>query len=223
MKSSFTRILLACSMCCIGAAIVHADDSMSSSSSMQMSAPKAGPEAKALEKFFGANATWTGTMPAGVWGPDSKESKTHGSAMCKPVLGGMWYTCDVVDAMGTGKQAMTWKGHMLVGYDMNTKAYKGTCIDNMGAMTSFNGTLDGDTFTLETPDAVSMMGQMMKDRLTWTMNSDGTVAFTDAHQMAGSNDWVTAESATMHSMKTMAMHKSTAAKSEKMATTEGKK
>jgi Protein of unknown function (DUF1579) len=224
MKVSLTRLVLACAMCgFVAAAVVHADD-MSSSSSMQMKQqmPTPGAESKALEKFFGSNATWTGNIPAGAFGPDSKASKSHGHMMSTPLYGGFWYMCDVTDAMGSGKEAMTWKGHMMVGYDMATKSYRGTCIDNMGQMTTFNGTLDGDKFTLETPEPVSMMGQMMKDRLTWTLNADGSsCAFTDEHQMAGASDWTTAETATMHSSKSMASHH-TAAKSEKMASSEKK-
>ena len=164
-----------------------------------MMMPKAGPEAKALAPVFGIDAAWTGNVEAGAMGPDSQEMTSHGTATGHAILGGMWYTCDVVDTYGASKDAMTWKGHMLVGYDMAAKAYRASCVDNMGALMMFNGTMEGDKFVLETPTEVMMMGQMMKDRLTWDMSDPKAVKFTDEHQ-SGGGDWKLVESATMRTM-----------------------
>jgi hypothetical protein len=103
---------------------------------------------------------------------------------------------------------MTWKGHMVVGYDVNAKAYKATCVDNMGSLTNFDGMLEGTKFTLVTPTEVMMMGQMMKDRLTWDMADPKAIKFTDEHQVGGGN-WTLIESTTMMAtaMKPMAAKK----------------
>ena len=187
--------LIACSAMiltlALGAALAAADE--------MMMMPKAGPESMALAKFFGKNATWTGHCPAGAMGPDSKEVTTHGKVTTHSMYGGLWYACDVEDMMGTGKQAMTWKGHMIVGWDMGAKAYRGFAVDNMGVGTPWEGQMEGNKFSLWTPNDVMMMGQMMKDRLTWVINDDGTVAFTDEHKV-GEGDWMVAETGTMKMM-----------------------
>jgi len=162
-----------------------------------MAMPKPGAEMKAIAPIFGVGAaTWKGDVSAGGMGPNSPATTSHGKVATHTMLGGLWYACDVEDTYGTGKEAMTWKGHMLVGWDSNAKAYKGSCVDNMGAMASFDGSLDGTKFTLVTPSEVMMMGQMMKDRLTWDMADPKAIKFTDEHQVSG-GDWMVVESATM--------------------------
>ena len=168
----------------------------------QMAPPKAGPESMALDKYFGKSVMWTGQVAAGVMGPGSMATTSHGKAMCHKTLDGFWYTCEVEDMMGAGKDAVTWKGHMFVGYDLGTKAYKGVAVDNMGMLTMFDGTMSDNTFVLETPQEVMMMGQMMKDRMTWEMGAGGMMTFKDEHQMGG-GDWMLAESGTMKPMATM--------------------
>src|SRR5439155_10850454 len=117
-----------------------------------MPMPKAGPEVAAIAPIFGVGAAaWKGTVEAGAMGPESKATTSHGKVTLHTVLGGMWYACDVEDTYGVGKDAMTWKGHMVVGYDVNAKAYKATCVDNMGTLTNFDGMLEGTKFTLVTP------------------------------------------------------------------------
>jgi hypothetical protein len=198
MKKLTLLMIAAVLMCC--SAIAIADEMKGGAMEM----PKAGDEVKALSKVFGGNMTWTGECPAGSMGPDSPAMKTHGTAMCKSMLGGMWYMCDVQDMMGSGKNAMTWKGHMLVGYDMGAKAYRASCVDNMGTMTEFNGTLDGDKFVLETPGETMIMGQSMKDRLTWDWSDPGVVKFTDEHMPTG-GQWMVFETGTSM-MKSAAAH-----------------
>ena len=162
----------------------------------KMEMPKPGPEVKALAPVFGVNGTWHGKVEAGATGPDSKETVSHGKAMCHPMLGGMWYACDVEDTWGTGRDAMTWKGHMTVGYDLGSKSYKASVVDNMGTITMFDGTLNGTTFALETPNEVMVMGAMMKDRLTWDFSDPKAIKYTDDHK-ASDGDWKLCESATM--------------------------
>jgi hypothetical protein len=165
-----------------------ADEAKPESGSMTMTM-KPGAEPGELAKFFKGTATWKGNCPAGAMGPNSPAMSTKGEATFKEMLGGWWYVGDVSDEMGSGKDAMTWKGHMIVGWDGGAKAYKAYSADNMGSSASWTGTLDGDKFVLETDQPVMQMGQSMKDRLTWARNADGTINFTDEHQLAGSTDW----------------------------------
>jgi hypothetical protein len=184
----YALVILA-AVCVVAAAgVARSDESMAM--------PTAGPEVKALAPIFETGGTWKGKMEAGAMGPESKETVTHGKAVSRPILGGLWYACDVEDNAGTGKDAMSWKGHILVGYDLTSKSYKAACVDNMGTITMFDGRLEGSKFVLETPNEVMMMGTMMKDRLTWDFSNPKAIQFTDEHMVSG-GDWQLAESATM--------------------------
>lgn len=195
----------ACVLCLLAALVagsaalaLAADQPAGAAAQSSMAMPTPGPEAKALEPFFGRTVIWTGTAPAGSMGPDSKETATHGRAICHPMYGGFSYGIDVEDAFGSGNSEFTWKGHMVVGYDSGTKTYKGLSADNTGELVTWNGTLDGDKLVLESAAPILMMGQMLNDRLTWVRQSDGSLAFTDEHQAQGGGDWTLAEKATMH-------------------------
>ena len=158
--------------------------------------PKPGDEIRAIAPIFGTSGTWHGKVEAGAMGPDSKATVSHGKAMARSILGGMWYACDVEDTWGAGKDAPTWKGHMVVGYDLTSKSYKATVVDNMGAISMYDGTLNGTTFVLETPNEVMIMGMSMKDRLTWDFSDPKAIKFTNDH-MASGGDWKLCESATL--------------------------
>ena len=167
------------------------DDMKGGESAMAM--PKAGEESKKLGAFFAHGGTWTGKLPAGAMGPDSKEMTSKGKAVCKEMFNGMAYSCDVTDAMGK----MTWMGHMVTGWDMASKSYKSVMADNMGTITSWTGTMsdDGKKFALESDKEMQMGNSpMFKDRLTWDMTS-GKMMFTDEHGVNG--QWSMWESAEM--------------------------
>jgi len=76
------------------------------------------------------NGSYTGTHV----GPDGKEAPTKGKQTCKWLPGNMWAACDIEMSMGTGKTAMKWMGHLVMGYDMMAKGYRGVMTDNMGMM-----------------------------------------------------------------------------------------
>ncbi len=190
MKMRVAGLLLLCAACSVTA--VRADEPSKDMGSMDMTKP--GAESAAIAKFFAGTATWNGKVSAGAMGQNSPEMTSKGQAVGKQILGGWWYATDVQDMVGTGKDAMTWKGHMVVGWDGGAKAYKAYSVDNLGSSAAWTGTLDGDKFVLETDQPVMQMGMSMKDRLTWVLNGDGTANFTDEHQMAGSSDWVMFES-----------------------------
>ena len=190
-------------MCC---SVALADDMKSNGAMSMPTGPSA--ETKAIAKIFNSSYTWTGDVAAGSMGPDSPAMKSYGKAVGHTMLGGYWYACDVEDRWGEGKNSMTWKGHMLVGYDNNTKGYVGMCIDNTGGSCTYQGQLNGTIFSLETPNEVSIMGQMMKERLTWDWTEPGSIKFTDEHQIGGA-DWKASETAIMkHGSSTASNHTS---------------
>jgi hypothetical protein len=178
----------------VGGSAPRAAAQQSAGMGQTMMMPKQGPEMAAITKLFGHGATWEGQVPEGALGPKSPATKSHGRATCGSIVDGFWYVCHIEDTMGDGKAAKTWKGQMIVGYDVATKSYRGVTADNTGAMTIYDGHMDGSTLTLETPSPVMMMGVMMKDRLTFVGGSDGMMTrFTDEHQVGGSGPWMAFE------------------------------
>jgi len=158
-----------------------------------MEMPKPGAEHKALKPFFGGSLTWAGKMPAGAMGPGSPEMKTHAKQNCRALYGGFSYLCEFEDASGSGKQALTWKGHFVISWDPAAKTYKSFGVDNFGGIMSLKGELTGKKFVLVTSEPAVMMGQAFQDRLTWDLE---TMRFTDEHAAPGSSDWKIFEEAT---------------------------
>jgi hypothetical protein len=205
MKRNMLVFAVVCAM--VSAVAAWAADQPAGGAPPEM--PKPGAESKALAPFFGKGGTWTGKVSAGAYMPGSPEMTSKGKAVCHEAMGGFCYMCDVEETTGSGKQAMTWKGHMVVGYDMNAKAYHSFTADNMGALNEMDGTLDGNKFVLTTKAPITVMGQTMDDRLSWEHNSDGTVTFTDEHRPQG-GDWALAETSVMHPPATKSAAKSAA-------------
>jgi hypothetical protein len=168
------------------------------SGDMAMMPMKPGAETKALEPFFGKGGSWSGKVVAGAMAPDSKEMPSKGKATCKTVAGGFFYACDVEETMGAGKQAMTWKGNMVVGWDVAAKAYRSYSAGNFGNILEYNGTLDGKKFSLENPTAFDMMGHQVKERLTWDMSDAKATKFTLERSTDG-GEWKVFETADMKS------------------------
>ncbi|MGE5176706.1 MAG: DUF1579 family protein [Hyphomicrobiales bacterium] len=156
----------------------------------EMAPPKSGPETAAVLSLFGHGATWDGQVPAGALGPNAPATTSHGRAVCGPAVDGFWCRCEIEDRMGEGKNAKTWRGHMVVGYDVPSKAYRAFIADNTGAFQVFDGTMEGNTLTLTTPQPISFMGMMLRDRLTFVGGPDGVIAsFKDEHQV-GDGPWM---------------------------------
>ena len=112
-----------------------------------MEMPKPGPEQDALKPFV-HNGSYTGTH----MGPDGKESPEKGKQTCKWLPGNMWASCDIEMTMGTGKTAMKWNGHLVMGYDNMAKGYRAVMTDSMGMMGRMKGTLDGKKMVWESMD-----------------------------------------------------------------------
>lgn len=153
-----------------------------------------GREDEAIAPLFTGSYTWTGQIPAGVTAANAPATTTQGQASCRKILDGLWYACDITDRM-QGGEAM--HGHLAVGYDRGAKAYRGVMLDNMGSsLAPLDGTLDGKRFALETPTDVTMMGQRMKDRITFNFTDPNNIKFTDEHKLPG-KDWQVFETSTL--------------------------
>lgn len=102
-----------------------------------MEMPKPGPDQEALKPFV-RSGSYTGTRV----GMDGKEMPSKGKQTCKWLPGGMWASCDIDMTSGTGKSAMKWMGHLVMGYDTMAKGYRAVMTDNMGMMGRMKGTLE---------------------------------------------------------------------------------
>jgi len=201
MMKPFILSVLVSSMVCTAAIAVADDMPATGMSHDTMAMPTPGPEIKSLYNFFGATTIgWTGTCPAGAMGPDSKQMETHCKGTAHYVADGFGVAWDIENVMGSGKDAMTWKGHMVSAWDPNTKQYRSSMVDNMGGLTEWTGTLEANKLTWETPEPFMAMGEMHKERISWTKNADGTIAFLDEVQPQGA-DWKTMETATFKAPK----------------------
>lgn len=163
-------------------------------SGMEMQRPKPGPEDEKLAPFFAKGTSWTGEVPAGAMGPESKATRSHGKATCSAIFNGLAYHCDVQDTIGSS----TWKGRLTTAWDRLSNSYKATLVDNMGTITTWTGEMseDGNKYVLTSNEEMKMgaEGPAFKDRLTWDKSS-GRLIFTDEHQVDG--NWQLFEKADM--------------------------
>jgi hypothetical protein len=168
------KLLLAVSLCTFG--IAHAQSGKSdkpatppsggtasggTAAPPMMEMPKPGPDQDALKPFV-HNGAYTGTRMM----PDGKEQPEKGKQTCKWLPGNMWASCDIDMTSGTGKTAMHWMGHLVIGYDTMAKGYRAIMTDNMGMLGRMKGTLDGKKMVWESMDEVKMPGMPTKERVT---------------------------------------------------------
>jgi hypothetical protein len=131
---------------------------------------KAGDETRALLPIA-IDATWTGRIPANAMKQGTPEMKAKGSQDCKWSPDGLWLVCDMKETMGEGKDAMKWRGHVMLGYDYLNKEYRSLVVDNMGASMIMNGKVDGNVLVLTSmidmnaPDGTKCKGRITLD---WT-------------------------------------------------------
>jgi hypothetical protein len=159
--------------------------------------PKPGPETTALAPFA-ANLAYSGTTKPGAMGPGSPEVPSKGTHKCKWTLDKLWLDCDIVDVSGTGKQAMTWKGHIILGWDFEAKAYHALVADSFGGSQLLSGKLGEDKkLVMTTVGDVTMMGQPFKYRITYDLSDPKAIKFTDERLIGKEKDWMLAEEAVM--------------------------
>jgi hypothetical protein len=153
--------------------------------------PKPGEQHQALQPFV-KSAAFTGKMMAGAMGPGSPELPTTGRSTCKWMLSGLWAACDITGTVGTGKQAMKWAAHWMVGWDFASKDYRGAFLDTEGLMTWWKGTLADNKLVMTTVGDVMMAGQPVSMRMTFDASDAKAVKMTTEHKMKG-GDWKVVE------------------------------
>jgi hypothetical protein len=146
--------------------------------------PRPGEETSRLARLF-RSGTWKGRMVPGALGPGSPELPTRGTLNGQAVGDGWWFLCDIESTAGTGDKALTWKGHLVVGWDPSSNAYKGLLVDNVGMMVPLNGELTTAKFVLTSARPLPLLGTMTSARFTWDFSDPNEVKFTNEHQVNG--------------------------------------
>jgi len=131
-----------------------------------MVSPKAGPETKALERFYPeGKVTWTGAVKAGGMGPGSPEMPAEGKGTLKWIMDGLWVVCDFEqDQYIAGQKAITWKAHWVAGWDFAAQEYRAVAFDSNGRSGLFRGKIKGNKLTWESMSDMTIMGQSIKLR-----------------------------------------------------------
>jgi hypothetical protein len=169
------KLLMAVSICTCGIAFAQAPSGKSATpppgkptappsgaAAAPMEMPKPGPDQEALKPFI-HNGSYTGTHMM-----EGKEMPEKGRQTCKWLPGGMWASCDIEMTSGSGKTAMKWNGHLVMGYDNMAKGYRAVMTDSMGTMSRMKGTLDGKKMVWESMDEMKggPPGMPTKERVT---------------------------------------------------------
>jgi hypothetical protein len=144
---------------------------------------KPGPETLALKTFF-RSVTWSGKAGAAT---------TRGKSTCGWILDGLFAACEMEESSG-GKPA--WKGHFVVGWDVDAKEYRAVMVDNGGSVGMLAGKLDGKKLVLASPGESSYLGKPTRFRLTWDASDGAAIRFTEELAVAG-GAFTVGEEATM--------------------------
>ena len=153
-------------------------------SDISLGPAKPGLETEALKKFFpdGANVTWIGTVKEGGMGPGSPKMTAKGKGTFKWIMNGLWAMVDMEqDQFVAGKKTLTWKAHMVVGWDFSAKAYRAIVADSNGSTALFNCEIEGDKFIMRA-DAI-IMGQPTKIRMTQDHTNPQAVAWKNEYSV----------------------------------------
>lgn len=150
-----------------GASSASAEDTPPAKMGPKLAKPSA--ETRALLPIA-VDGSWTGMVPANAMGDGAAEMPTNGSQDCKWSVDNLWLTCNIRDKMGLGKDALTWRGIITIGYDYLNKEYRASVVDNFGTMNLMTGKLDGNKLALTSVLDTIVEGKKCKGRLTfdWT-------------------------------------------------------
>src|SRR5687767_14696820 len=92
--------------------------------------PARGPQLRALERFFPAKTTWTGTIEANGMGAGSPQMEAVGESTSHWIMHDLWLQCDCSqEQFVDGRRVHTWQLHLVVGWDVATQAYRAVMVD----------------------------------------------------------------------------------------------
>ena len=126
-----------------------------------------GPEMEALAPFF-YDCTWKGTVYAHMQGPGSPEMEAVGAMTCRPIMEGLWLACDgYQDQFADGEKLLTWKLHLVIGWDVTACEYRAVLVDSNGTAALLRGAIEGSRLVMTPAGAVQTAGEMGTIRVVW--------------------------------------------------------
>ncbi len=91
-----------------------------------------GPETEALRRFL-VDCTWAGDVEAGGMGPGSPAMTAIGRATVEWISDGIWAVSDLEQQQFVGgKEVLTWKAHLIAGWDFSAREYRASVADSNG-------------------------------------------------------------------------------------------
>jgi hypothetical protein len=162
--------------------------------------PKPGPEIAALKKTLARDWIIRGHIPAGMMWKNSPAVPTSGYWKCDWVLGGMWASCYVLDAVGpvkdgkgqgplAGGQKWGYQALQYLGWDVEAKTYWYVGFDTEGGTYFMPGRLVGSKFIFESSDYRISQGIQQKFRFTWDLSDPEAVTFVQDNLVKGETAW----------------------------------
>lgn len=128
---------------------------------------RSGPEMDALTQFF-FDCTWEGTVYPDMQGPGSPEMEAVGSMTCRPIMDGLWLECDgYQDQFANGEKLVTWKLHLVIGWDVTAREYRAVLVDSNGTAALLRGEIEGSRLVMTPAGTVQTAGQIGTIRVVW--------------------------------------------------------
>jgi hypothetical protein len=144
-----------------------------------------GPEMQALARFF-YDCTWTGKVYANMQGTGSPEMEAAGGMQRQPLMDGLWIAGDgYQDQFVDGKKLLTWKLHMVAGWDAIAREYRAVLVDSNGTATLLRGAIDGARLVMTPVGTVATAGQMGTLRLVWDATDPQAVVWRNEASVDG--------------------------------------
>ena len=144
-----------------------------------------GPEARSLPLFF-HDCTWVGTVYANMQAPGSPEMEARGGMRCQWIMDGLWLECDgFQDQFVDGEKILTWKLHLVVGWDVAAHEYRAILVDNNGVSALLRGEMDGPKLVMTPLNHLQASGQQVALRFVWDATDPNAVLWRNEVSVAG--------------------------------------
>lgn len=148
--------------------------------------PPRGPELKALERFFPAQTTWTGTIEANGQGPGSPPMDVIGGGVSHWIMDGLWLQSDCSQEQYVdGRCVHTWQLHLVIGWDSPTQTYRATMLDNNGFVSLLDGRIEGDRLLMLLEMRPDTAAQPLVFRFIWDASEQGVITWTNESSVGG--------------------------------------
>lgn len=144
------------------------------------------PEMDALLPFF-FDCTWVGKVYANMQGPSSPEMDVVGGATLQPLMDGLWLVMDCwQDQLYQGKKLLTWKLHLVIGWDGAAREYRAILADSNGVSALLRGEIVGAELVMTPIGLAPGAGQMAALRFVWDATDPGAVLWRNEASIDGS-------------------------------------